>query len=124
MDVGEHGFYVARHRESIVVGVARHTDDKVDVHRLQHLICLLGSTHLRECRRIAQAQFHILIVYLLLYAPVVLEHEGVVGVGHDQHVVDTAQHEIHECHVLQIETAELLRDGVLFHNQKDFDVIL
>jgi len=124
MDVGEHCLYVARHGEGVVVGVARHTYHEVDVHGMEHLISLLGGAHLRERGRIAQSQFHILVVNLLLYTSVVLEHEGIVRVRHYQNVVYAAQHEVHERHILQIETAELLRYGVLFHSMVVYVVIL
>ena len=67
---------------------------------LQYLGRLLLGAHLREGGWIAQTQLHVLVVYLLLHAPVVLEHEGIVGVGHDEHVVDAAHHQIDKGHVL------------------------
>ena len=95
--------YVARHAERVVVGVARHADYEVDVHRAQHLARLLRSAHLCERRRIAQTELHILVVYLLLNASVVLEHERVVRVCHDEHIVYATHHQIDERHVFQVE---------------------
>ena len=43
---------VPRHRERIVVGIARHADHEVDVHGAEHLVSLLRGAHLREGWRI------------------------------------------------------------------------
>ena len=83
VNLRESRLYVACHREGVVVGIARHTYYEVDVHGAQHLIGFLRCAHLRECRRIAQSQLHIFVVYLLLNTSVVFKHECVVGVGND-----------------------------------------
>ena len=44
--------YVSRHRERVVVGIARHADNEVDVHGAEHLVSLLRGAHLREGWRI------------------------------------------------------------------------
>ena len=43
---------VPRHRERVVVGIARHTDNEIDVHGAEHLVSLLRGAHLREGGRI------------------------------------------------------------------------
>ena len=98
----------ACHVEGVVVGVARHTDDQVDVGGLQRLARLFRRAHLRERRRIAQAEVHILVEDFFVNPPVVLKHEGVVGIGNYQDVEDAARHEIDERHVFQIKVIPLL----------------
>ena len=98
------------HRESVVVGVARHRNYQVDVRRLHHLARLLNRRNLRKRRRIAQSEFHILVVNLLLHAPVVLKHESVVRIRHNQHVVDSAHHQIDKRHVFQQKFAPVFRN--------------
>ena len=44
--------YVPRHRERVVVGIARHADHEVDVHGAEHLVSLFRGAHLREGGRI------------------------------------------------------------------------
>ena len=89
--------------ERIVVGITRHTDHQVDVGSLQHGIGLLRGRYLRERWRIAHTEFHILIEDLLIDTSVVLQHEGVVGISHDEDIEDTPRHQIDERHILQIE---------------------
>ena len=94
--------YVVCYRECVVVGIARHTYHKVNVHCAQYLISLLRSTNLCKSRWIAQTQFHILVVYLLFHTSVVLKHKGVVGISHDKHVIDASHHQVDEGHILEI----------------------
>ena len=91
------------HREGIIVGITRHTDHQIDIRRVQHLIGLLSSRHLGEGRWIAHTQFHILVEDLLVYSSVVLQHEGVVGISHDEDIEDTSRHKVDERHILQVE---------------------
>ena len=114
-NVGNVGLDVARHVEGIVVGIAGHTDHQVDARRLQHGLRLLHRAHLRERGRIAQSQFGIFVEDLLVHAPVVFEHEGIVGIGNDEHVVDALRHQVHERYVFQVELVPLLGDvGIHF----------
>ena len=99
-----------RHGKRVVVGVARHRNHEVDVRRLHHLAGLLDGRNLRERRRIAQAEFHIFVVNLLLDTPVVLQHKSVVGIRHNQHIVDSTHHQVHESHVFQQEFTPVLRN--------------
>ena len=99
--VGEVGFYGTCHVESVVVCITRHTNHEVDISCLEHLSGLLCRADLREHRRIAQSEPHILVINLLLNAPVVLQHKGIIRVGYNQDVIYTPHHEIHERHVFQ-----------------------
>ena len=102
--------------ERIVVGITRHTDHQVDVGSLQYGIGLLRRRHLGERRRIAHTEFHILIEDLLIDTSVVLQHEGVVGISHDEDIEDTPRHQIDKRHILQIEFIPLLWYlGYFFH---------
>ena len=98
----------ARHVESIVVGIAGHTYNKVNIGCLEHTGGLLGGGNLREHGRIAKSELHILVVDLLLYPAVVLEHERIVGVCNYQNIIYTAHHQVHERYVLEQEFAPLL----------------
>ena len=99
----------SRHVEGVVVGITRHTYHEVDGSSAQHLVCLLRRTHLAEGGRVSQSEVHILVKYLLIHTSVVLQHEGVVGICHYQHVEDASCHDIHERHILQVELIPFLR---------------
>ena len=109
-DIGGHFLDVASYGKRIVVGITRHTDDQVDVRFLQHLVGLLGGRNLCERRRITESQIDVLGKNLLIHTSVILQHEGIVGVGHYQHIEDTACHQVHERHVLQEKVIELRRE--------------
>ena len=115
-DIGIHRLDVAGHGKGIVVGITRHTDDQVDVRRLQSLSSLLRRRHLRERRRIAHTQLHVLVEQLLVNASVVLQHEGVVRVSHYQDIKDALCHQVDKRHILQKEVIELLW-YICIHNQ-------
>ena len=108
--------HLTSHRKCIVVGITRHTDHQVDVSSLEHGIGLFRRRHLGERWRIAHAEFHILIENLLIDTSVIFQHEGIVGIGHDQHIKDAPRHQIDERHILQIEFIPLLWYlGYFFH---------
>ena len=109
----ERHLYLACHGESVVVGIAGHADHQVDIGGAEHMVGILDGAHLGEGGRIAQAELHILVKNLLVDPAVVLEHEGIVGVGHDKHIEDTVRHEIDERHVLEVELGPFLR--YIFH---------
>ncbi len=104
------GFHLTGHSKGIVVGITWHTDDKVDVGGLKHLIGLLSGTDLCEGGWIARAQLYIFVEYFLVNAPVILEHERIIGIGNNQHVEDAVCHQIDKRHILQIKLIPLLRD--------------
>ena len=112
--VGEVGLDVACHGERVVIGIAGHADHQVDIGVGEHVACLLGGAHLGKRRWVAHTQLHILVEDFLVYTSIVLEHERVVGVGHDEHVEDAVGHEVDERHVFQIELRPLLW-YVIFH---------
>ena len=109
-NVGHVGLHVACHVEGVVVGVARHADDQVYAGLAEHGLGLFHRTDLRECGRIAEPELSVFVENLLVYTTVVLEHEGIVRVSHDEHIVDAARHQVDERHVFQIELIPLLRD--------------
>ena len=98
----------AGHGEGIVVGIAGHTDDEVDVGRLQHVLSLLDGRHLGEGGRIAQSELDIFVIDFLLNAAIVLEHKGIVGIGDNEYVVYATPHQVDERHVLKIKVAPLI----------------
>ena len=109
----ERHLYLACHGEGVVVGIAGHADHKVDIGGAEHMVGILDGAHLGEGGRIAQAELHILVEDFLVHSAVVLEHEGIVGVGHDKHIEDAVRHEIDKRHVLEVELGPFLR--YIFH---------
>ena len=116
--VGELPLHRARHVERIIVGITRHADDQVDVSGLQHVRSLLNGAHLRESRRIAQSQLHVFIVDLFFHTPVVFQHEGIIGVGHNEYIIDTAHHQVDKRHILEQELAPFMGDFAVVHTRK------
>ena len=100
--------HLTGHREGIVVGITWHTDHEIDIRRAQHLVGLLCCRYLCEGRWVAHTQLHIFVENLLIDAPVVFEHEGVVRVSHDEHIEDAPRHQVHKRHILQIKLIPLL----------------
>ena len=113
-DVRELLLDIPGHIESVVVRRARHANHQVHLHGTQCLGRLLYGGGLGESGGITQSQLHVLIVDLLLYASVIFEHEGIIGVGHYQHAVYPAQHQVDEGHVFQHKLTPLLR-LLIFH---------
>ena len=101
--------------EGVVVGSTWHTDDEVDVRSLQHAVSLLRRRDLCERRRIAHAQFRVLVEQLLVDTTIVLQHEGIVGVGDNQHIEDALRHQVDEADIFQEEVIELLRYVRILH---------
>ena len=101
-------FHLTGDSKGIVISITGHTDHEIDVRRMEHFVGLLGGRYLREGRRVTHTQFHIFVKDLLVDASVVFEHEGVVGVRHDEHVEDASRHQVDERHILQIEFIPLL----------------
>ena len=97
----------ACHGKGVVVGVAGHTYHEVYVGGLEHLLGLADGTHLRKGRRVTQAELHVLVIDFLLDAAVVLEHKGIVRVGHDEYIVDAAHHQVDKTHIFQVESVPL-----------------
>ncbi len=91
------------HVEGVVVSIARHANHQVYACCLEHGLGFLCGRHLYEHGRVAQPQAHILIIYLLLHAPVVFQHKGIVGVCHDEYIIYTAHHQVDERYVFQVE---------------------
>ncbi len=114
VDVRELALDVACHVESIIVGIARHTNHKVDDGGAQDFGSLLSGRYLGEGWRVSKSQFHILIIYLLLDTSIVFQHKRIVWVCHNQHIIDTTHHQIDKRHIFQIELIPLLW-YIIFH---------
>ena len=100
--------HLACNGESVVVGRTWHAYHQVYVCGLEHLVGLIGGGHLREGGRVSHAQLHILVEDLLVYAAVVFQHEGVIGVCHYQHAEYAPCHQVYKRHVLQVELVPLM----------------
>ena len=96
----------ACHVEALIVARTRHADDEIVGHVFQLRQCLVAGTDLREARRVAQRQRGVFVEYLFVDAAVVFEHEGIVGVGYQKYVEDTAGHQVGELRILQIKQIE------------------
>ena len=58
---------------------------------------------LKKTWRVTQAELRVLVENLLIYASVVFQHEGIVGVGNEQDIEYPSGHKIHETSILQYE---------------------
>ena len=114
--LGELRLHPTCHIEGIVIRITRHTDDQIDMRRLQHTRCLFCSRYLRKGRRIAKSQFHVFVVDFLLNPSVVFQHEGVIGIGYNQHVIDAAHHQVDKRHIFQQELVPLLGYRMAIHS--------
>ena len=101
-------FDVTRHSKGIVIGITRHTDDKVDVRRLQHLLRLLCRRHLCKRGRITHTQLTILVKQFLVDTSVILQHKGIIRVRNDEDIEDTTSHQVHKGDILQIKLIPLV----------------
>ena len=99
---------VAGHSEGVVVCITGHTDNQIDIGGLQHLVGFLGSRHLGKRGRIAQAQLHVFVKQLLVDAAIILQHEGIVGIGYYQDIENTLRHQVDKRDVFQEEVIEFL----------------
>ena len=84
--------HIAGYGKGIIIGITRHTDNQVDICCLQHFLRLLGGTHLRERRGVAQSQFHILVKQFLIDASVIFQHERIIGISNYQDIEDASCH--------------------------------
>ena len=100
--------------EGIIVSITRHTDHQVDIRAFQYLSSLLRRTHLCESRWITKSEFRIFVEDLLIHTSVIFQHEGIIGIGDDQDIVDTSCHQIDERHILQDKLVPLLWH-IIFH---------
>ncbi len=87
------------HGEGVAVGVSGHAYHEVHARGCEHALGLLDGGHLGERGRIAEAEGHVLVVDFLLHAAVVLKHEGIVGIGHDEDIEDASGHDVEKRHV-------------------------
>ena len=109
-DIRKSTFDGAGNVEHIVAVVTRHTDDQLELCATHQFSCLVLVCCTEEAGRIAQSQFRVLIKYLLINTAIVLQHEGIVRVGHNQHIENTTCHQLHKRRILQYQL-------ILFHRQ-------
>ena len=62
---------------------------------------LLARCCTEEARGVSQSEFRVFLKKLLVDAPVVLKHEGVVRVGNEEDIEYAALHHRHEVSVAQ-----------------------
>ena len=95
-------FYTSCNVEDIIVLCRRHTDHQVYI-AVEHLFpCLCLGRYLDEAWREAKTQFGIFREYLLVYASVVLQHEGIVWVGNEKDIADAFLHQVNEGSIFQL----------------------
>ena len=104
-----HQLDIASYGKGIVVGITGHTDDQVDIGILEHMVSLLGGRHLCERGWITQSELHILVEKFFIDTAIILEHKGIVGIGHYQDIEDALGHQVDKRHILQKEVVKLLR---------------
>ena len=92
--------------ERVAIVRPRHTDYEVEHGIVELLPRFFQRGNLRESRRIAQAQVHVFVENLLVDAPVVLQHEGIIRVGHEQDVEYPLGHQIGELRILEVKLVE------------------
>ena len=71
----------------------QHGDDKLDPLVFQHLKGLLLGSYLDELRRITEVQRYIFQENSFVDAPVFFQHEGIIGAGNEQDLVNPALHQ-------------------------------
>ena len=98
----------ACHGKGIVIRITRHTDHQVDIGVVKHLIGFLCGRYLSERGWVAHTQLHIFVEDLLVDTAIILEHEGIVGIGYNQYVEDAFCHQVNKRHILQIELIPFL----------------
>ena len=65
------------------------------------LFSLFAIVNLDEAWREAKSQLGVLGEYLLVHASIVLQHEGVVGIGYEKDIIDPLEHEVHKGCIFQ-----------------------
>ena len=88
--------------EGVAIVCARHHDDEIKRIAMQFCPRLSLCAHLREARRIAEREGGIFIEKFLINAPIVFEHEGIVGIGDKEHIKDTPCHKIDKRGIFEI----------------------
>ena len=88
--------------EGVAIVCARHHDDEIKRITMQFCPCLSLCAHLGEARRITQGECGIFVEEFLVYTSVVFEHEGIVGIGDEEHIEDTPRHEIDKRGIFEI----------------------
>ena len=92
--------------ERVAVVGTRHTDDQVVGSLFQLRPGSLRRGDLGEAGRIAEAEIHVLIENLFVDASVVLQHERIIRVGHQQDIEDAFGHQADKLRVLEIKLVQ------------------
>ena len=87
---------VSGYIEHIVVVRSWHTNHQFETRLFQFLLGFLLRSHLEETGRIAQAEFGVFLKNLLIHSSIILQHEGIVGVGNEQHIEDAPFHHVNK----------------------------
>ena len=87
--------------EDRVVFSSRHHDDEVHLTSGHRLFGFLSAMHLEESRWEAKSQLCVFREYLLIHSTVVLQHEGIVGICDEKHVVNAVEHQVNEGSIFQ-----------------------
>ena len=95
-------FDAASDVEDVAVVSAWHHNDEVEGVAVEFSPGFGFCAYLREARRIAQGECGIFVEEFLIDAPVVFEHEGIVGIGNEEHIEDTPRHEIDKRGIFEI----------------------
>ena len=87
---------LARSGKDVSIIHVRHTDNQLKVTISQLVQRLLFGRYLRKTRGITKAQRGIFIKYLLVDAPIVLQHESIIFSRNKQYIIYTLIHQIGE----------------------------
>ena len=101
-DVLEAMFDATSDVEGITIIRAGHHNDEIEGVAVEFSPGFGFCAYLREARRIAQGECGIFIEELLVYTSIVFEHEGIVGIGNEEHIEDTPRHEIDKRGIFEI----------------------
>ncbi len=108
-------FDVACHFKGVVVSITGHTYHEIYTRRTEKLCSFLGGTNLCERGRVTQSQLSIFVKDFLVNASVVLKHECIIGISHDEYIKNAVRHKVYKRHVTQYELVPLLGDIVILH---------
>ena len=92
-------FHCVCDSKSIIICIAGHTDNEVNIGGIQYFFCFFNGTYLLKSGWITQSQLHILAIYFLVNAPIIFEHKGVVRIGYNQYIVDATLHQIDKSNI-------------------------
>ena len=88
--------------ERITVVGTRHDYHQIELGIPKLLPRFLLRRYLRKAGRIAEAQVHVLIEYLLVNTSVIFQHECIVRIGNQQYIEYTLGHQVHKRCILEV----------------------